>query len=734
MIFSDSLYTILDLKPNGKLLNKTDILNMVHPNDKHKFKHLFVYIQEHQISTHDVETRIITSSDQIKFLSTRIETTFDQSGEIEHVYAIVEDITTYRNVVNQWSFTKRTFDSFIAHSSDAIVFLDTKLRITSVNASAEKLFGWSKNECVGLRMPMVPPAEQQQTLRRINEILSNKTTRSYEAQRQRKDGTLIDVSVNVTLMTDDYDEPVGLVAVYRDIGDRVALHRQISDNEQHLRDLMLYSANVVVMVDRNQIINYVSPAVENTLGYRPESLLGITFHSIVHPDDFANYSEAVRLISNSDNHIRIEVRLRHQEQEWRVFSLAMNPTRNESGCFSELVFNFHDVTEENQLKSDAIHQSTHDSITGLANHQFLNAYLNKLCSAEKTDSTFAFLHIELKDFRSLFGGLETHLVDQFMRAIANRIQKETPADAFVARINDLHFGIVIPYHNVFYVAQLAERIIESFEAMIQVDKHQILIPARIGVCLRNNTDMSSKTVWINAAYALTMVGHRRTNKKYFIYDTNLDVHSFKYHQLTEDLSSVILNDQLEVYYQPRVNGATGEILGAEALVRWNHPQWGIVLPGDFIPQAEATGFIEQIGEWVLKTACRQMHEWHRMGHPGLIISVNFSPRQFIERDIETVIAQTLEESNLNPMFLEIEVTENGYSDIPTIATTLANLKSRLGVRVAIDDFGTGEASLLVLRELDPDIIKIDRSLIVDVSENPKSLSIVHAVQEMARAL
>lgn len=732
-VFSDSLYAILDLDPTDNNITEATFLQSVHPTDKQRVLDVFQSIREHRMDSHEFEARVITRSDQIKFLSTRVDATFDNEGGFESVSAVVEDITAYRHAVSQWSFTKRAFESFVANSSDAIVFLDTKLRVTHINPGAERLFGWSTDECTGLRLPMVPASEQIRVLRLMNEIFVTKTAPSYETQRQCKNGRLVDVSVTITLMTDDYNEPVGLTVIYRDIGERITLNQQLLKNERRLDDLTLHSVNVTVTLNPQQIIEYVSPSVQNVLGYLPDALLNMDFYSLVHPEDTATYTKLIADSKVADNGTPIELRLRHISGQWRLFSLTVDSRRDDFERVTELVFNFHDITEEKRLREYATRQTTHDSVTGLANPQFLENYIEQLCMKENAPE-FAFLYLEIRDFRPLLGGLETHSVNEFMCAIADRIRHTVPANAVVGRISDIHFGVVIPFCNSLYIEQLAERMIEAFNRMFNLETHQVLIPCTIGICLRKDGHLSPKTMWRNASYALTMVSHQQTRKKYFLYNSSMDILSFKYHHLSEDLSFAIENEQFEVYYQPRVNGSTGEILGAEALIRWNHPKWGVVLPGEFIAQAEATGLIDQIGEWVLKTACQQMAEWHRAGYPGLIISVNFSPRQFLERDIETMISQTLVSSNLNPAFLEIEVTENGYSDIPSIATTLANLKSRLGVRIAIDDFGTGEASLLVLRELDPDVIKLDKELIKDISYNPRSLSIVHAVQEMARAL
>ena len=403
--------------------------------------------------------------------------------------------------------------------------------------------------------------------------------------------------------------------------------------------------------------------------------------------------------------------------------------RDGNGAPQYLVGVIEDVTERITNEARISHLAHHDALTDLPNRSAFNAALGeRLERAQETSVSFAVFSLDLdrfKDVNDVFG----HPVgDMMMRAAAERLAAEADG-AFVARIGGDEFMILMP-DNVCReeVLAIGERLVEAIGNELEVDDYLSHVGLSVGIALYPNDGVDAATLLANADSALYRAKREGRGRVCF-FESEMDRELRDRKLLLHDLRQAIEQNQLLVYFQPQAR-MNGEIIGFEALVRWNHPTRGVVPPDQFIPLAEENGLIIQIGEWVLRESCREAASWPR----SLQVAVNLSPVQFQAGDLERSIHQILLETGLAPTRLEVEITEGVLiGDFARALNLLRRLKA-LGIRIAMDDFGTGYSSLSYLQSFPFDKIKIDRSFISNLEATPQSAEIVRAVLSLAHAL
>ncbi|WP_441234398.1 putative bifunctional diguanylate cyclase/phosphodiesterase [Bradyrhizobium sp. 930_D9_N1_4] len=403
--------------------------------------------------------------------------------------------------------------------------------------------------------------------------------------------------------------------------------------------------------------------------------------------------------------------------------------RDGNGAPQYLVGVIEDVTERITNEARISHLARHDALTDLPNRSAFNAVLGeRLERAQEASTGFAVLSLDLDRFKEVNDVFGHPVGDMLMRAAAERLAAEADG-AFVARIGGDEFTILMPDGVCREeVLALGERLVEAIGNELEVDDYLSHVGLSVGIAIYPDDGVDAATLLANADSALYRAKREGRGRVCF-FESETDRELRDRRLLLHDLRQAVEQNQLLVYFQPQAR-IDGEVIGFEALVRWDHPTRGIVPPDQFIPLAEENGLIIQIGEWVLREACREAASWPR----PLQVAVNLSPVQFQAGDLERSIHQILLETALAPTRLEVEITEGVLiGDFARALTLLRRLKA-LGIRIAMDDFGTGYSSLSYLQSFPFDKIKIDRSFISNLEAKPQSAEIVRAVLSLARAL
>ena len=396
---------------------------------------------------------------------------------------------------------------------------------------------------------------------------------------------------------------------------------------------------------------------------------------------------------------------------------------------------FDDISLRKQAQDRIEFLAFHDFLTGLPNRVLAGDRMQMAAAhADRTQTKAALLFVDLDNFKAINDNVGHQAGDRLLQMVATRLRDSVRDTDTISRHGGDEFLMVLSdLSSVDEAAQVAEKVLHNLMAPFALDDHAMAISASIGITIYPDDGANFDVLMKNADNAMAHAKDIGRNTFHF-FDAGLNILSQDHYALHNDLVRAIENNEFELYYQPQIDLESGKVIGAEALIRWNHPNQGLVMPGRFISIAEDRGLIIPMGEWVLRQACRQMAQWHGDGLDGLVVAVNLSALQFKRGHLDRTVAAAVEQSGINPSCLELELTESILiKDVERVLEMLARLKG-LGVKLSIDDFGTGYSSLSYLRRFKVDKLKIDQSFVRDLLSDPEDAIIVRTIIQMASAL
>jgi diguanylate cyclase (GGDEF)-like protein/PAS domain S-box-containing protein len=481
----------------------------------------------------------------------------------------------------------------------------------------------------------------------------------------------------------------------------------------------------ILIIARDGIIVQVNAAGVRMLGGSRAPLIGRTMLELVSP---AEHPTVLRRMS------RREAALNHEEIHLIGAGHTMVPV--EFSCSTidyeeqpATVFAFRDLTDRKRDEARIRHLAHHDALTNLPNRFLLNQRLtDALAEASKSNTTVSLLYLDLDNFKPVNDQLGHAAGDALLIQVAQRLQAELRTGDTVARIGGDEFVIVTSFDQPEYAASIARRIVDALSQPFEIFSNRVEIGTSIGVAIYPKDGDSQEALLHAADTALYRAKQDKRGTVRF-FEPAMDEHSQARQRLERDLRHAIELEQMQLYYQPIASCVTGDVVGFEALLRWNHPELGVVPPLDFIPLAEKIGLIGSIGQWVIETACKTAAGWK---DPHWV-AVNVSPIQFRVSDLHRVVCDALERTGLPANRLELEITEGTLLEDPKRADTMSRLREQ-GVRIALDDFGTGYSGLGYLQKFRIDKLKIDRSFIARLGEADDATIIVGTIVALAHNL
>jgi len=509
---------------------------------------------------------------------------------------------------------------------------------------------------------------------------------------------------------------------------------ELQAREARFSALVENSSDLVTIVDRDGIILFQSPSVARVLGWDVDRTDGSSFVAALHGSDQPRWHTIVDFVmEDSDGEMVAEWQVRHANGSWRFLQSIITNLIHEPSV-GGLVLNSRDITDQKTLEDQLRHQAFHDQLTGLANRALFLEHLDQaLRRQSRMGGELAVLFIDLDEFKNV-NDLHGHtLGDELLRQAAERLRTTLRDADAIARIGGDEFAALFEGVALGLDAgAAAERIIESFAQPFLIESSEVLVTASMGMAVNEIGTESAEDLIRNAD--LAMYAAKRTNKgRYEVFSTNMHSTILDRMQMELDLRHALDHSEFEAYYQPIVILPSGTIVGAEALIRWNHPQRGLVMPSEFIGVAESSGIIVQIGAWILDQACKEFEVLTRgvAGSQSLGLSVNLSTRQLSDPLLIDTVRSALTNSGLDARRLTLEITESAVMvDVPKTFRVLTELRS-FGVKIAIDDFGTGYSSLSLLSEIPVDTIKIDQSFVTNVAKRPEPGRLIRAIQSLA---
>ena len=589
--------------------------------------------------------------------------------------------------------------------------------------TVESLVGKTVREAIGERA-------WQRILPHVERALRGETVQ-YKREHVQPDGETRMMEINLVPHREQegaQQRVLGAFVLINDITHHWAAERAVRQSEERMRKFA-DATEEGIFFHRNGIILDGNEALERLTGYRLEELIGRPILDFV----VSEHHEAVREYIQRGREDPYELVIRHKDGHTVQIEAVGKTMPQASGSYRVVVAR--DITARKQAQARADFLADHDTLTQLPNRRSLMQHLARmLAGAQHWRRRAAVLFIDLDHFKTVNESLGHDAGDQLLCEVARRLQGCVAAGDCVARVGGDQFICVLgDIRNRDAAATAADAMLERVRAVYAIDGTPLSLSPSIGISVFPEDGYSPEELLRRANTAMQQVKETGRGTRRF-YAPGMEGQPAETLQLEHQLREAVFQSAFVLHYQPQVQVSTGRLVGFEALVRWPHPQRGLLGPQDFIPLAESRGLITPIGRWVLREACRQTKEWHDAGLPQVPVAVNLSALEFRQRDVAADIAAVLDDTGLEPRFLEIEITESALMWHTDQTRETLQALQQLGVAVTVDDFGTGYSSLAYLKRYPLDKLKIDKSFLSETPANTDDVAIVTAIVQLSHSL
>ena len=509
--------------------------------------------------------------------------------------------------------------------------------------------------------------------------------------------------------------------------------RQLKKGQEQYRLITENMSDFISIICSTGEIEYASPSHEKTFGFIPASLE--EFIKSIHPEDIPIVQHAFEQIHEGFEKTHCQYRIKSPNKNWLYLEMKLTPFKTDNTYNGKFLCVCRPITEQKKYENQLKQMAFYDALTGLPNRYFFIEQLKEeIQLARENSESFALLYLDCDDFKQINDTLGHDAGDSFLREFVKRTQESIFVERTFARMGGDEFTLLLSnIENEAQVAKNAQQIISALEQPWHIDHQEFILSVSMGISIFPRDGLTADSLIKHADFSMYFAKKNGKNQFQF-YNPKLHRQNYNQTKLKQDLHLAIERNELYIHYQPIVNMDTGTIEGTEALLRWNHPQYGIVPPTEFINLAEETGLIIQIGKWVLTKACQQLKKWHASGYTTLKMSVNLSPIQIEQYHFAENLFQLLHELEFQPEFLSLEITENILIEETTqMRATLNRLKNHK-IGISFDDFGTGFSSLSYLKDFPVNIIKIDRAFIRDLSLSKHDAAIVDTILKICTTL
>ena len=621
---------------------------------------------------------------------------------------------------------------------DAVLVADMQGRVESINATAQKLLGWREGEARGRLISEVfelyDVHHQQRVESPAESVLRDgcPIPMSNGMMLRRRDGSELAVEDSAAPVRDEHGQAVGVVMVFHDVSKRYALLAELRAARAQFETLFEQLPEGVLLFDENLAVIMHNREAARLLEYSSKETLQLRVFDIEAMDDQAAIvarREKLQQTGRDD----FESRYRTRSGRLLEVDVSVQVVQLPDGriAFQTL---FRDITEQKQAALQIEHLAYHDQLTGLPNRRLLHDRLSHaISSAVRRDAQLAVIYLDLDHFKDVNDSLGHGTGDALLQVVAERLLGCIRADDTLARMGGDEFVLMLnDLNDADSASTAAEKIMHELSRPVCIGGDELRITPSLGIsmCPQDGRDADDLLKYADAALYQAKQQGRAT---YRFYTQALHDQSVERVQLERLLRHALERHEFELYYQPQVDLRDGRIIGCEALIRWNHPGMGQISPGRFIPIAEHSGLIIDIGNWVMQEACRQAKRWHDQGR-DIKVSFNVSARQFMRpAELMQSLKAALAESGVDAARMEVELTESLLLDPQGMGEVLHEIRA-LGIHLALDDFGTGYSSLSYLRRFPINILKIDQSFVSDADNNPDDAEMVKTIIGMAHNL
>jgi len=647
----------------------------------------------------------------------------------DEALAIVRDITERKLAEDALRQSEERYRTLVENMNDLVCEVDEKLRFIYVSPSFYTALGYRPEELVGRDARELVHPDDLPAVKAGETGASGRAVFRY--RHKNGDWRWFESAGR------PYTEPkAGGVIVSRDVTERARFEEALRESEDRFRRVFEDGPVGMALLGTDYRIVKVNNAMCRMLGYTERELMNMTFVDFTHPDDVkADMDQAKALMEGAQANYTLEKRYIRKDGEVIWGELTATVIQDSQGNITCGLGMVQDITARKRAEETVRHLAFHDVLTGLPNRALLKDRLSMaLAQANRAGTNVAVIFLDIDRFKLINDTLGHGVGDELLRNVGAQLQKLLREGDTVARVGGDEFTLVLPgMTGDEDIARAAKRVLRALAEPRMLAGRDVRVTASLGVAVYPTDGRDAETLLRNADTAMYRAKERGKDT-FEMYTSSMNREGFQRLVLENSLRHALERREFIVHYQPQVELENLQVVGLEALVRWEHPERGLISPDEFIHVAEETGQIIPLGEQVLRMACEQSRAWQDAGLPPLRLAVNLSARQFQQRDLADTIARVLSETGLPPGQLQMEITEHvAMQDAGFTAATLKKLRD-MGVQIAIDDFGTGYSSLSYLKAFPINTVKIDRSFVRDLTVDASDAAITRAIIAMAHSL
>ena len=638
------------------------------------------------------------------------------------------------HISNSHSINSKPADIFLNNLAEGVISFNSQGKIESLNQSALEIFGYSNAELNNMDiMELFSTTDGTEAEFSVSSLITFDAGKNSHIVKnligRLKDGGICHMYLTVIkLEQDGISRFFGIIrqtTELKRLEKKVSLAASVFDN--------MSEAISVTDADKNYV--WINPAFSKITGYSPEEVIGRNPKLMASGRHDAKFYQQMWESINESGYWHGELWDRRRNGEIYPKRISIVAVKDKQELLQNYVAIFSDISER-KASDERIHYMAHyDALIHLPNRVLLHdRILQAVMSAPRDKKKVAILFLDLDRFKNINDTLGHSIGDLLLQAVAERLKSCIRSSDTVARLGGDEFIAVIPdLHDGAHAATIAQKILDSISNHFIIRDMELHTTASIGISLFPDDGTANEELIANADVAMYRAKDSGRNN-YQFFSPAMNNSSYERLTMENKLRRALERQEFVLHYQPQVNSETGRIIGAEALVRWRHPEMGLVPPGMFIPIAEESGLIVTIGEWVLGEACRQCKAWQLEGLPPVTVAVNLSAVQFQQKNLKDMIADVLQKNELEPHWLELEITESGIMQNSETAVKTLHALKQMGLKLSIDDFGTGYSSLSYLKKFPIDKLKIDQTFVRDITTDQDDAAIVVAIIGMAKAL
>ena len=736
LTFSDSMFRLLGWEP-APITELADALaNYIHPEDRRRAEQVIARTLT-EGGPAKLDLRFIRSDGSIGYKETRAEAIRNEAGEIIKLFGTSLDISHRKQAEAEIANSEVRYRQVVEAQTDFILRSLPDTTVTFANSSFCCALGTSLEAVVGAKWSdFTNPEDMQRNASGLATLSLQQPRCLVENQHQLANGQISWIQWLDEGIFDETGQLLEIQSVGRDITALKQAEQALKESEEQLRLITENMSDIVCLHQPDGRYLYVTPSSQTLLGYSPAELIGRDPYERVHPDD----ADRIRRMSHQrvlkGLSACVTYRARRKTGDYIWLETLTSPIFDGQGQIIHLQTSSREVGDRIKAREQLKHDALHDSLTGLPNRTLLMERLD--LSLRRTnrykDYQFAVLFLDLDNFKVINDSLGHLVGDELLLAVAALLTQMIRKTDLAARLGGDEFVILLDGFDKFdQAARVAEQLLAALNAPLQISDREIFIGTSIGIVVGTPEYQRAEELLRDADLAMYRAKHSGRGR-YAVFEPAMHFQAVQRLQVERDLRKALEHHQFVLYYQPIVHLQTGAVQGFEALIRWQHPQRGLVSPADFIEIAEETGMIEPMSEWVLHSACQQLARWQTQFAPqSLKVSVNLSAR-LLQSSLLSKLDSALVASSIQPNSLMLEITESMLvQNIEATVSLLEKIKAK-GVDISIDDFGTGYSSLSYLHQLPIDALKIDRAFVSATQPNARNRAIAESIVALSNLL